>query len=172
MKDRIQLIMQSRQLTSARFADDLGVPRSTISHILSGRNKPSLEFVMKVLDSYPEVTAEWLLYGKGDAPDVGSGGLFVGHAEATGAGERMEDAYASGEETEEDGTEGDDVVQGASGHQAAVSGRKAKHGGITATRQAMPDMPPEKVLVFYPDGTFSCHYPRDAGQGENTGKAR
>ena len=42
--------------------------RSTISHLLSGRNKPSLEFVMKVLQTYPEVDLYWLLYGKGSFP--------------------------------------------------------------------------------------------------------
>ena len=55
-------------LSASGFADKIGVQRSSISHILSGRNKPSLEFVMKVLSSFDEVDLYWLLNGKGSFP--------------------------------------------------------------------------------------------------------
>ena len=55
-------------LSASAFADKIGVQRSSISHILSGRNKPSLEFVMKVLSSFDEVDLYWLLNGKGHFP--------------------------------------------------------------------------------------------------------
>ena len=54
--------------TASSFAEKIGVQRSSISHILSGRNKPSLDFVMKVLSSYPDVELYWLLNGKGNFP--------------------------------------------------------------------------------------------------------
>jgi len=65
---RLQKVIGFYSLSASSFADKIGVQRSSISHILSGRNKPSLEFVMKVLSSFPEVELYWLLNGKGNFP--------------------------------------------------------------------------------------------------------
>lgn len=65
---RLQKIIDFYDETASGFAEKIGVQRSSISHILSGRNKPSLDFVMKVLHSYPEVELYWLLNGKGNFP--------------------------------------------------------------------------------------------------------
>ena len=65
MVNRIQKILEHFDLTPSRFADNLEVPRSTISHILSERNKPSLEFIQKVFDKYPELSVRWLVKGEG-----------------------------------------------------------------------------------------------------------
>ncbi len=66
--NRLQNIMDYYQLSAAAFADKINVQRSSISHLLSGRNKPSLDFVLKVLDQFKEVELYWLLNGKGDFP--------------------------------------------------------------------------------------------------------
>lgn len=66
--NRLQKIIDFYEETASSFAEKIGVQRSSISHILSGRNKPSLDFVMKVLRSYPEVELYWLLNGKGQFP--------------------------------------------------------------------------------------------------------
>jgi len=52
--------------TATRLADDLGVQRSGISHILSGRNQPSYDFMVKLLSRFPDINAEWLILGKGN----------------------------------------------------------------------------------------------------------
>lgn len=52
---RLQKILEYYDLSAAAFADAIDVGRSSISHILSGRNKPSLDFVLKVVQTYPEV---------------------------------------------------------------------------------------------------------------------
>lgn len=65
MKDRISLLIKAKNLTAAQFADEIGVQKSSISHILSGRNNASLDFIQKVLLCYPEVNMEWLMFGKG-----------------------------------------------------------------------------------------------------------
>ena len=65
MKDRIQRILQEKQLTSAKLADLIEVQRSSISHILSGRNKPSMDFMEKILTCFPEISGDWLITGKG-----------------------------------------------------------------------------------------------------------
>ena len=61
---RMEEVRKNHQLTAASFATKIGVQRSAISHILSGRNKPSLEFLMKIHDSFDEVNLEWLILGK------------------------------------------------------------------------------------------------------------
>lgn len=63
INDRVRLIIKANSLTSSEFADKIGVKRSNLSHVLSGRNKPGLEFLSKIIDSFPNVNASWLLTG-------------------------------------------------------------------------------------------------------------
>jgi len=65
MKERILEFLRAENKTSAQFAEEIGVQPSGISHILSGRNKPSLDFVLKMLEKYKYIAPEWLLFGKG-----------------------------------------------------------------------------------------------------------
>jgi len=65
---RLQKVIDFNSESASSFAEKIGVQRSTISHILSGRNKPSLEFVLKVLAHFPEVELYWLMNGKGQFP--------------------------------------------------------------------------------------------------------
>lgn len=65
---RLQIILSHYGLSAAAFADSIEVQRSSISHLLSGRNKPSLDFVLKVVQSYSEVNLYWLLNGQGRFP--------------------------------------------------------------------------------------------------------
>ena len=65
---RLEKIIDYYGLNASSFAEKVGVQRSSISHILSGRNKPSLEFVLKILSSFDEVDLYWLLNGKGTFP--------------------------------------------------------------------------------------------------------
>ncbi len=66
--NRLNEVFEYYNLTAASFADEIKVQRSSISHLLSGRNKPSLDFVLKMIDTYKELTLDWLLYGKGSFP--------------------------------------------------------------------------------------------------------
>ncbi|TPD70421.1 helix-turn-helix domain-containing protein [Flavobacterium microcysteis] len=65
---RIEKILDYYNLTASSFADKIGVQRSSISHLLSGRNKPSLDFILKILDVFPEIDLYWILNGKGSFP--------------------------------------------------------------------------------------------------------
>lgn len=65
MNNRIIQFLTANNLTSTRFADIIGVQRSSVSHILSGRNKPSFDFIEKMLIAYPELNAQWLITGIG-----------------------------------------------------------------------------------------------------------
>lgn len=65
MKDRLQRFLEMEQLTPAKLADILGIQRSGLSHILSGRNKPGFDFIQKLLLKFPALSSEWLITGKG-----------------------------------------------------------------------------------------------------------
>ena len=61
MNDKIKAIIEAKGLTPSRFADEIGVPRPIVSHILAGRNKPSLDMVQKIIRRFPELGTEWRL---------------------------------------------------------------------------------------------------------------
>jgi len=65
IQERILLLMKSLGLNPAQFADEIGVQRSSISHIISGRNNPSLDIVTKILNKFPDIDSNWLVIGKG-----------------------------------------------------------------------------------------------------------
>lgn len=65
---RLNILMDYYEISAALLAEKIEVQRSSISHILSGRNKPSLEFVLKILKAFPEVELYWLLNGVGHFP--------------------------------------------------------------------------------------------------------
>ncbi|MEN9913687.1 MAG: hypothetical protein RL528_420 [Bacteroidota bacterium] len=65
---RLEIILDYYSLNASSFADKIGVQRSSLSHLLSGRNKPSLDFILKILDVFPEVDLYWVLNGKGSFP--------------------------------------------------------------------------------------------------------
>ena len=65
MKERIQEFLKAENKSSAQLAEEIGVQPSGISHIISGRNNPSLDFVLKMFDRYKYLSTDWLLFGKG-----------------------------------------------------------------------------------------------------------
>ena len=65
MNKRIELILKTKNISASKFADEIGVQRSSISHILSGRNNPSLDFIQKILKRFPDINSSWILTGSG-----------------------------------------------------------------------------------------------------------
>jgi transcriptional regulator with XRE-family HTH domain len=65
MKDRLLKFLVEQNLSATQFADEVGVQRSGVSHILSGRNNPGFDFIQKTLSSYPHLSADWLIMGTG-----------------------------------------------------------------------------------------------------------
>lgn len=66
MKERILSFLQVENKTSSQFAEEIGVQPSSISHIISGRNNPSLDFILKMLGKYSNINPDWLLFGNGE----------------------------------------------------------------------------------------------------------
>lgn len=65
MHDRLKQFLTMEGLSPARFAEVMGIQRSGISHLLAGRNKPSFEFIQRMMTAYPDINYEWLILGKG-----------------------------------------------------------------------------------------------------------
>lgn len=65
---RLEIILEYYSLSASAFADRISVQRSSLSHLLSGRNKPSLDFILKIVEEFPEVDLYWILNGKGTFP--------------------------------------------------------------------------------------------------------
>ena len=69
---RLNEIMVNNNLNSASFAEQIGVQRSSVSHVMSKRNKPSLDFILKIVNSFEEVTLDWLLFDNNLMPSPSS----------------------------------------------------------------------------------------------------
>ncbi len=67
-RERIELLMRCYELTPSQFADRTGIQRASVSHIISGRNKPSLEVMLKIYDAFPGIDMKWLMTGVGEEP--------------------------------------------------------------------------------------------------------
>lgn len=87
MKERILQLIQEEALTNAEFAEKIGISTSSLSHILTERNKPSLEVVMRIHKAYPSINLNWLLYGEGNMKSANasneSASLFSGNNESS-----------------------------------------------------------------------------------------
>ncbi|WP_108869061.1 helix-turn-helix domain-containing protein [Aquimarina aquimarini] len=140
--NRIQKIMNHYAISASSFADYMGVGRSSISHILSGRNKPSLDFVMKIVDAYSDVDLQWLLYGKGTFPKTQNNPVQVSPStsipEKNSIATTAQDLFTH-PPTEEIKSED-------------LTTPEKKLSSAISTEQKI-----EKIVFFYADGTFSSY---------------
>ncbi len=136
--DRLLKIMEYHQLSASAFADRIQVQRSSISHLLSGRNKPSLDFVMKVIREFKEVELYWLLNGKGSFP-------------ASSPAENFLSSPSTPAPTLEKG-----VVSKPGDAEVSSSNKEIID---SAEHQIQPDRAIERIVVFYNDGTFKSYLP-------------
>ena len=65
MNTRLKQFLAAENMTQAQFADNINVVRASVSHVLSGRNNPSYEFIRSIMVKYPRLNIEWLMFGKG-----------------------------------------------------------------------------------------------------------
>lgn len=65
MNTRLKQFLAAENITQAQFADSINVVRASVSHVLSGRNNPSFDFIKAMMNHYPRLNIEWLMFGKG-----------------------------------------------------------------------------------------------------------
>jgi transcriptional regulator with XRE-family HTH domain len=136
-------LLNTEGLSASKFADIIGVQRSSMSHILSGRNNPSLDFIQKVMRSFPHVSGDWLISGRGE--------LTKNQASASLFQEAINDETSTPYPTSQPPKLKKDVAENAQNKpdqipeldmSAFMSGKKI-----------------EKVVVFYTDKTFREYNP-------------
>ena len=64
IKDRLAHILRAKNLTASQFAELMEIQPSNVSHLLNGRNKPSLDFLIKIKEVFPEYNFDWIILGK------------------------------------------------------------------------------------------------------------
>ncbi len=163
MKDRIAEIIKAKGVTSQQFAEIINVQSSTISHILSERNKPSLNIVMSIMESLPEINPDWLLSGTGEMyrcenNEMGLNGANFEHNEAS-----VNDGVFN---TDNDHSTN---VRGANGYNHGYSSLQeaSQHTTTPSTGAYRSDLQMfdnceniEKIMVFYNDKSFDIYKPR------------
>jgi transcriptional regulator with XRE-family HTH domain len=144
IKERILEFLRTENRTSAQFAQEIGVQPSGISHIISGRNKPSLEFIVKMLTRYPTLSTDWLLFGTGTMFREATSMDFF--AQQTENLTTQRDIFSDIIPEETRKTEsGKDKI-----HTPGVE--KETNGSTEKTRTS-------RIVIFNVDGTFSEHFP-------------
>lgn len=135
---RLEKILEYYSMSATAFAEKVDFNRSTISHLLSGRNKPSLEFVMKLLKEFPEVEMNWLLYGKGSFPSTPESLTeeAIPKRKKTVSEEKELDLFS------------ESVPDGRSENDMSIKKNVHKNEGNAEI---------DKIVIFYRDGTFNVY---------------
>ncbi|MDI1255325.1 MAG: helix-turn-helix transcriptional regulator [Flavobacterium sp.] len=131
---RLENLLEYYALNAASFSDKIGVQRSSLSHLLSGRNKPSLDFVMKISEEFPEVDLYWILNGKGTM---------------------LKNTFAIPEQKERETiTETFEKAQIKLDNKANDAPSPLPYSEIPNPEQI------DKIVIFYQDGTFKNYHPK------------
>ncbi|RLD91383.1 MAG: hypothetical protein DRJ09_01350 [Bacteroidetes bacterium] len=151
MNDRIKKVITHYHLTASQFATEIGIQRSALSHIMSGRNKPSLDFVLKLKHRFNEINTDWLLWGKGMMLD-GSSTLKKEEVKQGVLNLPVDDISEEGvlpmAQSEEPA-----VYAKAVGKSSNVSKKKSP-GSVD-----QGDLEIEKIIIFYKNGRFKSYQP-------------
>ena len=171
-RERIELLMKCYDLTPSQFADKTGIQRASVSHIISGRNKPSLEVMLKIYDAFPEVDMKWLMMGVGEVPvrksvqvveKTASETLF---AESNSQQSRDEAPLFNSVEMErpivEEAKPRRVVAPKSSERNVADTRAKRSLGARMAQMAALqPDKRIKEVRIYYSDGTYETLIPEN-----------
>lgn len=156
MEDRIRKFMEYKGISPSELADTIGVQRSNVTHVLKSRNKPSFQFIEKMLQVYPDLNAKWLLLGTGPMVEssVKSRTLFDQLTEQVTA---QSPVPATPE------------VKPTINEQAPVETKeiisspppieKKTVDNVIQDQFFSPEKPVERLIVFFKDQTFKVYYP-------------
>nr|NQU91721.1 helix-turn-helix transcriptional regulator [Bacteroidota bacterium] len=170
LQERIALIQSTKGMTNAQFAERIGVQPSSISHLLSGRNKPSLDVILKILKRFPELRNEWLLFGRGAMTKDYSMDLF--------GAETSPEPHVSKTKTENEmpldwqmdsSKKTADPLEVKSDKKSPEPLDRTKERADYKKPAKIPvpskgsteDKPIEKIVIFYSDRTFREYWPEN-----------
>lgn len=164
-RERIELLMKCYELSPSQFAEKTGIQRASVSHILSGRNKPSLEVLLKIYDAFPELDLKWLMTGAGEEPVAAS-------KSAVSAVPSVENSLFSQPEHEQPELQQVlNVVQSRQEQapqrpvrqqpqQRVVVERQPRRTAVAkAQQQPINERRIKEIRIFYTDGTYETLFP-------------
>ena len=144
MNKRLQQFLTAENISQAQFAETLGVARASVSHILSGRNKPGFDFLESMIRHYPALNFEWLLTGRGRMYDTAKTALDApARPFSPLPAEPEESLFATTEYRQETATEAPNPRQN-----GFTNDLVEKSQSINNKKNI------SKIVVFYSDGTF------------------
>lgn len=138
---RLEIVLDYYGLNASAFADKIGVQRSSMSHLLSGRNKPSLDFVMKILEVFPEIDLYWILIGRGKFPKNNIEANLEVQPPIQQEQDSDKNLFSNIEKTEEEKPE-------------TKKSEVSKNANFD-----LEDGDIEKIVLFYKNGTFKAYSP-------------
>lgn len=145
---RLEIILDYYNLSASAFADKIGVQRSSLSHLLSGRNKPSLDFIIKVIEVFPDVDLYWVLNGKGTFPKSELKNLSIEEKKSI----IKEEVILQNQSLETDLFSAENSPPLENEIQAA---KNSQHTPTTLKN----DTAIERIVIFFKDGTFKNYTP-------------
>ena len=137
MRDRIQNIIDYKGLNFGKFADIIGIQRSALSHIMSGRNNPSLDVLTKILNSFPDISTDWLMFGKDQMLDKKYRKVEIEQVELFSNEIIDNQEEYSDENTETDKQENEKII----------------------IKEIIKEKKISKIMIFYSDNTFENFIP-------------
>ena len=145
--------MRAKNITARQFAEEIGIQPSGMSHILGGRNNPSLDFAVKVLKRYPEIDANWLLLGKGAM--YGEGESLSSEPTAHQSAEPMPQQEVKGE------TYAESKVEDYQATYVAVPPQEVERKEVVEDDELLDEeSQPVRMLLIYSDNTYEVLTPR------------
>lgn len=157
MKERLIQLLDLEQLSPSKFADIIGVQRSSISHVISGRNKPSFDFLQKTLKAFPGLNATWLMLGEGTMYEqMGrniSGNLFDSQVEPEGPTEELISETEEGHTEIEPPESTPESPAPAQNMESSLKAEAIKELASSGAKRIV------QVMVIYEDDTFRAFLP-------------
>ncbi|HAQ18449.1 MAG TPA: hypothetical protein DCR40_04345 [Prolixibacteraceae bacterium] len=155
MEERIRKFMEYKGISASELADTIGVQRSNVTHVLKARNKPSFQFIEKMLQIYPDLNAKWLLLGTGSMVDtpVKSRTLFDQDTEPISQTQiKTEKILEKTITNEQKPIQAQEIIPG------PIS-EKATSDHELQDQFFSSEKPVERLIVFFKDATFKVYNP-------------
>lgn len=164
---RLKLFMDSRNMTNSQFADACGIPRPTLSQILSGRNKKISDVLIgQIHNSFPEVSVLWLLFGEGEMITTFSNSEI----NSTDNSVISTDVAHFNENAEEIAANLSHGVSNSAVNQGIIGQNLYGISSCEKSKIVIPERKISHITVYYDDSTFETFYPGSSDSKSNRQK--
>ena len=157
MREKLQLLMNAENLTGSKLAEYLGIQPSSISHILGGRNKPSLDFVQKILQRYPRINPDWLLL---DSDEMYRADSSPASSVATSAELQFSESASMAESATQAEPSAAENHSSPADHTAQAPSTPSNVMDTIAPLVAPHSRGVKRIIVMFDDHTFESYEPR------------